>query len=88
MVDGVRVNVNGGTDYLEVDTINNNGLPRAGYRSKLKAEVEALAPGDTLEFWDKNDPARRIQYQFGDSPDTVDTRRAPSVPRRPRTREP
>ena len=72
-VDGVKpeLNVAGGTDYLEVDKINKNGLPNAGYRDKLKSEI------DSLEFWDKIDPSRRIRYEYGDSPGVVDTRKAP-----------
>jgi len=76
MVDGVKLNSTGGTDYLEVDKINKNGLPNAGYRDKLKTEIAALKKGDSLEFWDKADPSRRIRYEFGDSPDVVDTRKA------------
>ncbi|HEY0987646.1 MAG TPA: hypothetical protein VGD80_11370, partial [Kofleriaceae bacterium] len=78
MVDGVRPNAMGGVDYLEVDTIQVGGLPPARMRVKLKAELEALGPNDTLEYWDKVDPTRRIKYKYGESPDVVDTRTAGS----------
>jgi len=84
MVDGKRSNKNGGTDYLEVDDINKNGLPRSEMRTKLKSEIEALKPGDTLEYWDKKDPSRRIRYQYGEDPSVVDTRKGPTLPRKPR----
>jgi hypothetical protein len=45
-------------------------------RVKLKAEIQALKPEDTLEYWDKVDPTRRITYRHGDPPEVVDLRRA------------
>jgi hypothetical protein len=85
MVDGVKPNAKGGTDYLEVDDMNANGLPSAKIRSKLKSEVEALKPNDSLEFWDKNDPSRRIRYEAGEDSSVVDSRKGPTLPRKPRT---
>jgi hypothetical protein len=83
MVDGIKPekNANGGRDYLEVDDINKNGLPRKEMRDKLKAEIPAMQPGDTLEYWDKTDSSRRIQYKYGDDPAIVDTKKATPVPR-------
>lgn len=78
-VDGTRSNRNGGTDYLEVDDINENGLPRAAMRAKLRSEIPALREGDTLLFVDKDQPNWRILYRFGDNPDVVETRTAVDV---------
>jgi hypothetical protein len=87
MVDGVRKNDAGGTDYLEVDKINKNGLPPKDMRDKLKAEIQAMKPGDTLEYWDKTDPSRRIRYKHGDAPSVVDERKATTLPRKKRNQQ-
>ncbi|PTL79704.1 hypothetical protein [Vitiosangium sp. GDMCC 1.1324] len=75
VVDMYRPNVQGGIDYVEVDSILQNGLPRAAMREKLKIEIRALERNDTLLFVDKLDRSKRILYRFGEDVSVVDTRR-------------
>lgn len=74
VVDMYRPNSLGGTDYVEVDGILQNGLPRAAMREKLKAELRALGPDDTLLIVDKQSPSRRIVYRSGEHPEVLDMR--------------
>jgi hypothetical protein len=65
--DGVRPNPEtGGTDYFEVGKMNNNGAPESRERIKIKDEIRALGPNDTVTFVDKNDITRRVTYKSGD----------------------
>jgi hypothetical protein len=75
-VDMYRPNALGGTDYVEVDGILQNGLPKAAMRDKLKAELRALGQDDTLLIVDKQDASRRILYRAGEPPEVIDTRKA------------
>lgn len=70
-----RSNAQGGIDYVEVDSILQNGLPRAAMREKLKVEIRALRRNDTLLIVDKEEPVKRILYRFGEDASVVDTRR-------------
>jgi hypothetical protein len=76
VVDMYRSNAQGGIDYVEVDSILQNGLPRAAMREKLKVELRALGQNDTLLIVDKEEPVKRILYRFGEDASVVDTRRA------------
>ena len=76
VVDMYKPNALGGTDYVEVDGLLQNGLPKAAMRDKLKAELRALGQDDTLLIVDKQDPSRRILYRSGERPEIVDTRLA------------
>jgi hypothetical protein len=75
VVDMYRSNAQGGIDYVEVDSILQNGLPRAAMREKLKVELRALERNDTLLIVDKAEPVKRILYRFGEDASVVDTRR-------------
>jgi hypothetical protein len=75
VVDMYRSNAQGGIDYVEVDSILQNGLPRAAMREKLKVELRALGRNDTLLIVDKEEPLKRILYRFGEDASVVDTRR-------------
>lgn len=79
MVDGVKRHPDGRREYLEVDTVGQDGLPTSRLRNKLKEEIKALKKGEELVYADKENPSLRIVYRYGESPSVVDTRKAEKV---------
>jgi hypothetical protein len=68
-VDMVKANSLGGTDYVEVGKMLQDGQPVAREALKIGKEIAALGPSDRLIFVDEYDISRRIYYTPGDSVD-------------------
>lgn len=66
-VDMVKTDAAGNRHFGEVDHILPSGRPPAGAMDKIESEVGALKPGQTLTWFDMNDPSRRITYNYGDN---------------------
>lgn len=62
----------GGTDYVEVDSLLQKGIPIKRLREKLKVELASLKKGDRLIYVDKKDPTKQIIYQYGDDLSIID----------------
>jgi hypothetical protein len=75
--DMVRPNAAGGRDFVEVGEMLGGGLPEEREAAKLRNEIPALGPNDTLTFVDKTNIQNRITYRPGENPEVVGTRRLP-----------
>jgi hypothetical protein len=69
--DGVDPNLNpkGGTGYYEVGKMLDSGIPEARERVKIGDEIKAMGPNDTVTFVDKTNPAKRVTYGKGSTPE-------------------
>jgi hypothetical protein len=72
--DLVKKNELGGTDYAEVGTMLEKGIPEQRERIKLMEEMPALGPNDRLIFFDKSDINNKIVYRPDDLPSIVESR--------------
>jgi hypothetical protein len=70
--DGVDPNLNpkGGTGYYEVGKMLDSGIPEARERVKIGDEIKAMGPNDTVTFVDKTNPAKRVIYSKGSTPES------------------
>jgi hypothetical protein len=69
--DGIdpKPNAMGGKSYFEVGKMLESGIPEARERVKIGDEIKAMGPNDTVTFVDKTNPAKRVTYTKGSTPD-------------------